>query len=86
MAALLHVQLCGSNNSAAMLAAMRLAGDTPVMNLRNLLHGDNQVCKLGIHPSSRHQKAKTGASVAPKFFNKSIRVTRYHAIKQQLFY
>ena len=86
MAVLLHVQLCGSNNSAAMLAAMRSAGDTPVTNLRNLVHAGNQVCKPGILPTSRHQKAKTGVSVAPNFFNKGIRVTRYHAIKQQLFY
>ena len=38
-------------DSAAMLAAKRLAGVTPEVNLRNLLDKGEKVCMGGIHPS-----------------------------------
>ena len=59
------------NDSAAMMAAKKSAGVTPDMNLRNTLHTGNKACKQGIHPGfethdGRHQKSKTGVSVAPQ--------------------
>ena len=54
-----------------MLAAKRSAGVAPEVNLRNSLHAGNKAHKRGIHPGSetqgrRHQKSKTGVSVAPQ--------------------
>ena len=59
------------NGLTAMLAAKRLAGVTPQVNLGIPLHADNKACKRGIHPDfetqgRRHQNVKTGVSVAPQ--------------------
>ena len=43
-----HVQVCGSNGSAAMLAANRSTGVTPEVNLRNTLPVGNEAYKPGI--------------------------------------
>ena len=43
-----HVQVCGSNGSAAMLAANRSTGVTPEVNLRNTLPVGNEAYKRGI--------------------------------------
>ena len=61
----------GIESFSAMLTAKQLGGVTPEVNLRNLsLHADEKACKSGIYPDPetqgrRHQKSKTGASVAP---------------------
>ena len=52
------------NGLAAMLAAKRLAGITPQVNLGIPLHADNKACKRGIHPDfeiqgRRQQNSKT---------------------------
>ena len=42
------VQVCGSNGSAAMLAASRSTGVTPEVNLRNTLPVGNEAYNRGI--------------------------------------
>ena len=64
-----HVQVCGSNGSAASLGTKRWAGVIPEVNLRNPLHAGDEASKQGIYPNfqtqSRHQwKYKIGISVA----------------------
>ena len=54
-----------------MLAAKRSAGVAPEVNRWNLLHAGNEARKQEIHPGfetldRRHQKSKTGVSVAPQ--------------------
>ena len=54
-----------------MLAVKRSVGVTPEVNLRNPLHAGEETCKRGIHSGfetqgRRHQKSKTGVSVAPQ--------------------
>ena len=56
---------------AAMLTFIQLAGVAPEVNLRNSLHAGDKARKRGIHPGfesqgRRHQKSKTGVSVAPR--------------------
>ena len=70
--------------STAMLTSIQSAGVAPEVNLRNSLYAGEEACKRGIHPGfetqgRRHQKSKTGVSVAPpkgymssKNFKKSI--------------
>ena len=53
-----------------MLTSIQSAGVAPEVNLRNSLHAGDKAHKQGIHPSfetqgRRHQKSKTGVSVAP---------------------
>ena len=68
-----------------MLAVMSVSRCRTEVNLRVLLHADNETCKWGIHPplfetrSRRHQNSKTGVSVVPqkrtdvlKFFIKNL--------------
>ena len=58
------------NDSADMLAAKRLAGLVPEVNLRNSLHTGNRHAREGIHPGfetqGRHHQSKTGVSVTPQ--------------------
>ena len=54
-----------------MLAVKRSAGVAPEVNLRNPLCAVKIACKWGIHPGfktqgRRHQKSRTGVSVAPQ--------------------
>ena len=56
---------------AAMLAIKRSAGVTPGVNLRHPLCTGEEASKWGIHTGfetqgRRHQKSKTGVSVAPQ--------------------
>ena len=56
---------------AARLTSVQSAGVAPEVNLRNSLHAGNKARKWGIHPGfetqgRRHQKSKTGVSVAPR--------------------
>ena len=62
-----------------MLAAMRLAGVAPKVNLRNPIYAGDETFKCEIHPvfepqDRNHQKSKTGASVSKqksKIFKKT---------------
>ena len=52
-------------------ARKRSTGVAPEVNLRNPLHAGDKAGKRGIHPGfetqgRRHQKSKTGVSVAPQ--------------------
>ena len=63
--ACIHVQICGSNSSAAMLVTKWSAGVAPEVNIRNLLRAGDEAYKRGIHPGFEtqarcHQKSKTG--------------------------
>ena len=64
-------QVCGRDGLAAMLAAKRLAGVAPDVNLREgVTHmpppSVNKVARSGFETQRRrHQKSKTGLSVAP---------------------
>ena len=54
-----------------MLTSIQSAGVAPEVNLRNSLHTGDKARKRGIHPGfetqgRRHQKSKTGVSVAPR--------------------
>ena len=51
--------------------SIQSAGVVPEVNLRNSWHAGKKACKQGIHPGfetqgRRHQKSKTGVSVAPR--------------------
>ena len=57
--------------SAAMLTSIQSVGVAPEVNLRNSLHAGDKAHKQGIHPGfetqgRRHQKSKTGVSVASR--------------------
>ena len=59
------------NGLAAILAAKRLAGVTPQVDLGIPLHAGNKACKRGIHPvfetqGRRHQNSKIGVSLTSK--------------------
>ena len=41
-----HVQACGTNGSAVMLATKRSAGVAPGVNLRNPLYAGDRACKF----------------------------------------
>ena len=60
------VQVCRSNDLAAMLAGKRLAGVAPGVNLSNLLHADDKVCKQG--PPDFETQGKT----SPEVHNRAI--------------
>ena len=47
MLVIIHVQVCGSKDLAAMLAGKRSAGVTPNMNLRNPFHTGEEEHKQG---------------------------------------
>ena len=54
-----------------MLTSIQSAGVAPEVNLRNSWHAGDKAHKQGIHPGfetqgRRHQKSKTGVSVAPQ--------------------
>ena len=54
-----------------LLTMKRSAGVAPEANLRNPFNAGKKACKEGIHPwlrntGRRHQKSKTGVSVAPQ--------------------
>ena len=55
---LVHVHVCGSKGSAAMLAAKRSPGVTPEVNLRNALCTGTEAHKKGIHPSFEIQGSR----------------------------
>ena len=66
---LLHMSHIG--NVTGCHAGHQSAGVAPEMYLRNSLHASDKALKRGIHPGfetqeRRHQKSKTGVSVAPQ--------------------
>ena len=59
------------NGLVAMLAAKRLVGVAPEVNLRNPLHIVDEACKQEVHPGfeiqgRHHQEFKKGVSVTPR--------------------
>ena len=65
-------EVCGRDGSAAMLATKRSAGVTPEVNLRERVTcmpspSVNKAAHYGFETQGRrHQKCKTGVSVAPQ--------------------
>ena len=69
--ACIHVQVCGSNGLAAILATKKSEDVTLEVNLRNLLHTSDEEHKWGIYSDyenqgRRHQKSKVGVLVVPQ--------------------
>ena len=53
------IEVCGWNDSAAMLATKRSAGVTPQVNLRNLLHVGDEACKHALPLKPRADVTKS---------------------------